>query len=69
MARTDMHDNNWAGTNNVLATCASVILFFIAHFTLSDVAAIAAILAAGTTAWLNIAKYIEMKKSKNKTPK
>jgi hypothetical protein len=32
------------------------------------VAAIAAILAAGTTAWLNIAKYIEMKKNKNKTP-
>ena len=68
MARTNMHDSNWAGTNNVLATCASVILFFIAHFTLSDAAAIAAVIAALTTSWLNIAKYIEMKKNKNKTP-
>jgi hypothetical protein len=32
-------------------------------------AAVAAIVAALTTAALNVAKYIEMKKSKNKTPK
>jgi hypothetical protein len=62
-----MHDNSWAGTNNILATCASFILLFIAKFSVSDWAAIAAILAALTTAGLNIAKYIDMKK-KNKTP-
>jgi hypothetical protein len=69
MGQTNMHDNSWAGTNNVLATCASFILLFIAKFSLSDLAAVAAIVAALTTAALNVAKYIEMKKSKNKTPK
>jgi hypothetical protein len=67
MGQTNMHENGWAGTNNVLATCASFIFLFIAKFSLSDWAAIAAILAAVTTAGLNIAKYIEMKK-KIKTP-
>lgn len=62
-----MHDNSWAGTNNILATCASFIFLFIAKFSLSDWAAIAAILAALTTAALNVAKYIQMKKDKNKT--
>jgi hypothetical protein len=63
MGHPNMHqDNNWAGTNNTLATCASIILFFIARFTLSDLAAIAAIVAALTTAWLNVVKYFEMKK-------
>jgi hypothetical protein len=68
MAQTNMHDNSWAGTNNVLATCASFIFLFIAKFSVSDWAAIAAIVAALTTAGLNIAKYIEMKRNKNKTP-
>ena len=67
MGQTDMHDNSWAGTNNVLATCASFIFLFIAKFSLSDWAAIAAILAALTTAALNIVKYFEMKR-KSKTP-
>lgn len=62
MGHTKMHE--WAGTNNILATCLSFILFFIAHFTLSDLAAIAAIIAALTTAGLNIAKYIDLRKNK-----
>jgi hypothetical protein len=68
MAQQNMHENGWAGTNNVLATCVSFIFLFIAKFSLSDAAAVAAIIAAGTTAWLNVAKYIQMKKDKNKTP-
>lgn len=63
-----MHDTNWAGTPNTLMTCFTIILTFIAKFNLSDGAALAAIVAALTTAGLNIAKWREMRKDKTKTP-
>jgi hypothetical protein len=68
MGQTHMHDNGWIGTNNTLMTCFTIILTFIAKFSLSDWAAAAAILAALTTAGLNVAKWIDMRKDKNKTP-
>jgi hypothetical protein len=68
MGQTNMHDSNWVGTPNTLMTCFTIILTFVARFTLSDWAAAAAILAALSTVGLNAAKYFEMKKNKNKTP-
>ena len=64
-----MHESSWIGTPNTLMTCFTIVLTFIAKFTLSDWAAAAAIIAALSTALLNIAKWQEMRKNnKNKTP-
>lgn len=55
----------WAGTGNVLCTTLSFILLFISQLSLSDFAAIAAIIAALTTAGLNVYKFIKLKNKKN----
>lgn len=58
--------DNWAGTPNILSASMTLVLLYINKVTLSDAAAIAAILAGVTTGGLNIAKYIQMKKREKK---
>lgn len=62
METKNMDNTPWIGTGNVLMTAGTIILTFVSHFTLSDVAAAAAILAALTTAGLNIYKFLQMRK-------
>lgn len=62
MKHADMHDT---GIGNVYMTIVTTILFFIARFTLSDMAALAAIFAGVTTGTYNIYRY--WKDRKNKT--
>jgi hypothetical protein len=54
--------DNWAGTPNILSASMTLVLLYINKVTLSDAAAIAAILAGVTTGALNVAKYYQMKK-------
>jgi hypothetical protein len=63
MKHADMHDT---GISNVYMTIVTTVLFFIARFALSDIAAIAAIFAGVTTGGYNIYRFI--KDRKNKTP-
>jgi len=49
----------------VFGTIASIILFFISHFTLSDGAALAAIFAGATTGGYNIYKFYKDNKNNN----
>ncbi len=63
MKHADMHDT---GIGNVYMTIVTTVLFFIARFALSDIAAIAAIFAGVTTGGYNIYRFI--KDRKNKTP-
>lgn len=49
------HEHGYGG---VYGTILSVILFFVAHFTLSDLAAVFAILAGASTAAYNIYRFI-----------
>jgi hypothetical protein len=63
MKQADMHD---AGIGNVYMTIVTTVLFFIARFALSDLAAIAAIFAGATTGGYNIYRFI--KDRKKKTP-
>lgn len=58
--------DNWAGTPNVLSASLTMILLFINKVTLSDAAAIAAIVAGLTTGALNVAKYYQMRKRERK---
>lgn len=64
---TQNMDNNtpWIGTGNVLMTAGTIILTFISQFNVTDLAAIAAILAGLTTAGLNIYKFLQMRKKKD----
>lgn len=76
MTRDNMNDHmQWAGTGNILLTSVSIICLFIHKFftnamviigqiTIGDIAGVAAILAALTTAVLNIYKFIQMRKGK-----
>lgn len=61
MKHADMHDT---GIGNVYMTIVTTILFFIARFALSDLAAIAAIFAGLTTGGYNIYKFVKDRKSK-----
>lgn len=54
--------DNWAGTPNILSASMTLVLLYINKVTLSDAAAIAAIIAGVTTGALNVAKYFQMKK-------
>jgi hypothetical protein len=63
MKHADMHDT---GIGNVYMTIVTTILFFIARFALSDLAAVAAIFAGVTTGVYNIHRFF--KDRKNKTP-
>lgn len=63
MKHADMHDT---GIGNVYMTIVTTILFFIARFALSDLAALAAIFAGLTTGGYNIYRFV--KDRKNKTP-
>lgn len=54
--------DNWAGTPNILSASMTLVLLYINKVTLSDAAAIAAILAGVTTGALNVVKYFQMKK-------
>jgi hypothetical protein len=63
MKHADMHDT---GIGNVYMTIVTTVLFFIARFALSDIAAIAAIFAGVTTGGYNVYRFI--KDRKNKTP-
>ena len=63
MKHADMHDT---GIGNVYMTIVTTVLFFIARFALSDLAAIAAIFAGITTGGYNIYKF--WKDRKTKTP-
>jgi hypothetical protein len=63
MRHDTMHDT---GIGNVYMTIVTTILFFIARFALSDLAAVAAIFAGVTTGGYNIYKFV--KDRKNKTP-
>lgn len=63
MKHAGMHDT---GNSNVYMTIITTVLFFIARFALSDVAAFAAIFAGLTTGGYNIYKFV--KDRKNKTP-
>lgn len=58
--------DNWAGTPNILSASMTLVLLYINKVTLSDAAAIAAILAGVTTGALNVAKYYQMKKREKK---
>lgn len=53
----------------VFGTIASIILFFISHFTLSDGAALAAIFAGLTTGGYNIIKFFKDKTNGKPKPK
>jgi hypothetical protein len=61
MKQVDMHDT---GNGNVYMTIVTTILFFIARFALSDLAAIAAIFAGLTTGGYNIYRFIKDRKNK-----
>lgn len=61
MRQADMHD----GISNVYMTIATTILFFIARFALSDMAAIAAIFAGVTTGGYNIYRFFKDRKTKH----
>jgi hypothetical protein len=63
MRHDTMHDT---GIGNVYMTIVTTILFFIARFALSDLAAVAAIFAGVTTGGYNIYRFF--KDRKNKTP-
>lgn len=58
--------DNWAGTPNILSASMTLVLLYINKVTLSDAAAIAAVLAGVTTGALNVVKYIQMKKREKK---
>jgi hypothetical protein len=58
--------DNWAGTPNILSASMTLVLLYINKVTLSDAAAIAAILAGVTTGALNVVKYFQMKKRERK---
>jgi hypothetical protein len=58
------HMNHEYGPGNVYMTIVTTILLFIARFTLSDGAAIAAIFAGVTTGAYNIYKFIKDRKTK-----
>jgi hypothetical protein len=63
--QTMNHEN---GHGDLYGTILSIVLFFIAHFTLSDVAAFFAILAGASSAAYNIWRfYTEYKKRKIKS--
>jgi hypothetical protein len=61
MKQTHMHET---GIGNVYMTIVTTILFFIARFALSDLAAIAAIFAGVTTGGYNIYRFIKDRKTK-----
>jgi hypothetical protein len=61
MKHADMHDT---GIGNVYMTIVTTVLFFIARFALSDLAAIAAIFAGVTTGGYNIYRFIKDRKTK-----
>ena len=56
--------NHETGLGNVYMTIATTILFFIARFALSDMAAVAAIFAGVTTGAYNIHKFLKDRKTK-----
>jgi hypothetical protein len=60
MKHADMHDT---GIGNVYMTIVTTVLFFIARFALSDLAAIAAIFAGVTTGGYNIYRFIKDRKN------
>lgn len=61
MTKTMHSYENGTGAPELIIT---VILFFISRFTLTDLAGIATIFAAVSTAILNIYRFIKMKKRK-----
>lgn len=61
-----MVDNNSHG--NTILTMLTVILYFIARFTITEWAGIATILAALSTAALNVYKFFNYKKKKHGNP-
>ena len=61
MRHDTMHDT---GIGNVYMTIVTTILFFIARFALSDLAAIAAIFAGLTTGGYNIYRFIKDRKNR-----
>lgn len=61
MKHTHMHDT---GIGNVYMTIVTTVLFFIARFALSDLAAIAAIFAGLTTGGYNVYRFIQDRKKK-----
>lgn len=52
--------------NGTMSLTITVLLFFIARFTLTDIAAVCTILAAVTTAVLNITRVIRERKRAKK---
>lgn len=58
------HMNHEYGPGNVYMTIVTTVLLFVARFTLSDAAAIAAIFAGVTTGAYNIYKYLKDRKTK-----
>lgn len=62
MKHADMHDT---GIGNVYMTIVTTVLFFIARFALSDLAAIAAIFAGLTTGGYNIYRFVKDRKTKS----
>ncbi len=61
--------DNWAGTPNILSASMTLVLLYINKVTLSDAAAIAAIIAGATTGALNVVKYFQMKKREKQNEK
>lgn len=61
-----MMEPNSGGYGSVYGTIATVFLYMISRFGLSDLAALAAIFAGLTTGAYNIYKFL--KERKNKTP-
>lgn len=50
---------------NVYGSIATIVLFFISHFTLSDGAALAAIFAGVTTGGYNLHKFFKDRKNQS----
>jgi len=63
-------DNNTIDHSNTFLTILTVMLtaFSKINFTLSDAAAVGAIVAALTTALVNVAKYKEIRRNGKKNP-
>lgn len=56
------------GHGSTYMTILTTILYVICKWTFSDIAAIATIIAAATTAWLNIYRWRSDRKKERKNP-
>jgi hypothetical protein len=59
-----MSDVHYQGHDSLYLTIMTVFLYFISKFTLSDVAAMATVLAAVSTAVLNVFRFLKERKER-----